>query len=195
MKGYAPQHIAAALSESNIEIDRDKKGNNVLKVVIRREKYHGVGGLADARAQEFGSGIHNKTNFQSPMQKKYGTGPQGKIRIMPKNKTFLAFEWETADRDLLKASRINHWQKMKKEGSIVSEVGLPSFAGFGRDEKTLLFNWVDHPGIPPYKGKGYIGIAVRDAQTKISGEIGEDAASELIVKIRKIFSRPGGVNK
>lgn len=48
----------------------------------------------DARAREYGSGIHARLSRTSPHQ----LGPRGKILIRPKNgKKFLAFPWEMAN--------------------------------------------------------------------------------------------------
>jgi len=47
----------------------------------------------DARAREYGSGIHARRSIPSKNQ----LGPQGKILIRPRNKKYLAFHWELAN--------------------------------------------------------------------------------------------------
>jgi len=53
-----------------------------------------------------------------------------------------------------------------------------------------------HPGIRAYNsGKGYIREAFAQSLPKIKEDLSEDAQKSLKLKIRAVFSRPGGVNK
>jgi hypothetical protein len=163
-----------------------KTGQTGVKLTVR--------GVDFARAMEYGSGIHNKTKFQSKRQ----ASPKGRILITPKTKKALAFKWDVADRELLRQTRIKYFQADKKAYEMpgVSSRGVPSFMGESQTDDRLLFNWVMHPGIEAAnKGKGYMRPALEAARPEISKLIGEDAMKNLKLKIRSIFSRPGGVNK
>lgn len=74
-KAFAPNHVRKAISSKVIK--QNKKG-----VIIRLISDKKI--APDARAQEFGSGIHARR------------GPKGKYLIKPKNKKALAFHWEVA---------------------------------------------------------------------------------------------------
>ena len=194
---FAPHHIAEKLGESNVQVYPSKKGELIFAVTIRKGKYKGDAGSPDARAQEYGSGLYttSKLNFPpTPGQRALGNGNKGRYLIKPKKGAWLAFKWEAADKESLHWSRVAHWQKMKKEGTIISEVGLPSYAGELPDGK-LAFNWVKHPGIKPYVGRGYIKFSVEVSKAQIEEQINYDASNFLKTRIREIFSRPGGINK
>ena len=79
-------------------------------------------------------------------------------------------------------------------------------------KKFLVFDWdkaegygmknpvhltrVDHPGIKAAnEGKGYMHPALEASRQEISALIGENAMDNLRLKIRAVFSRPGGINK
>lgn len=199
LKRFAPNHISEGLSESNVSVYPSKNGETVFAVTIRRGKYKGDVGFPDARAQEYGSGERTRNDYNfppTPGQTAAGNGRTGKYLIKPrKGKTFLAFPWQAADRNSLHWSRVSHWQRMKKEGTILSEVGLPSYAG-ETPNGNLLFNWVKHPGIYAYNsGKGYIKFSIEVSKSTIEERLGDDAENSMRYKIREIFSRPGGKNK
>lgn len=198
LKRFAPNHISQGLSESNISVYPNKNGETVFAVTIRRGKYKGDVGFPDARAQEYGSGEHTNQAYSfppTPGQVAAGNGRTGRYLIKPKKKPWLAFPWEKADLETLHWSRVSHWQRMKKEGTILSEVGLPAYAGLAPNGNVLM-NWVKHPGISAYNaGKGYIKFSIEVSKTKIEEQLGDDAENSLRTKIREIFSRPGGINK
>ena len=80
-KEYAPnQHLKASIS-SSVEI-----GDGKYKIRVRA-----VG--PDARAREYGSGIHSRRSTPS----KHQLGPKGKILIRPRSGKYLAFPWEKAN--------------------------------------------------------------------------------------------------
>jgi len=69
------------------------------------------------------------------------------------------------------------------------------YVGRTKDRK-YLFNWVDHPGVVPYNnGRGYMRLALEDSRDHIEDVLGKDAANNLLIKFRAVFSRKGGINK
>lgn len=72
----APAHVAPAIS-SHVEDKGD--GSWIIRITADRSK------APDARAQEFGSGLHAKR------------GPKVKYPILPKTKKVLAFYWDVAE--------------------------------------------------------------------------------------------------
>lgn len=89
-KGFAPNHLKRYII-SRVE----QKGTGfIIRTTVNRnansiEKY----GSADARAQEYGSGL------------KARRGAKRKYPIKPKNKRILAFHWEVATRSEMEAGR------------------------------------------------------------------------------------------
>ena len=75
-KAYAPAHVRPAIS-SRVE----NKGDNtfIIRTIADRQK------APDARAQEFGSGLHARR------------GAKKKYPIRPREKKVLAFDWEVAN--------------------------------------------------------------------------------------------------
>lgn len=75
-------------------------------------------------------------------------------------------------------------------------------------KKFLVFDWdkaeslgmknpvhlkgVDHPGVFPYKGVGYMRVALESSRQQIVDLIGEDALNNLKLNIRAKFTRLGG---
>jgi hypothetical protein len=74
-KGYAPNHVAPAIS-SHVE---NKEAGFIIRITADRKI------APDARAQEFGSGLHARR------------GVKKKYLIAPKTKKALAFNWEVAN--------------------------------------------------------------------------------------------------
>lgn len=82
-KAFAPNHLRPFI-HSHVETKDD--GRFVIRISVNRnerplEKY----GSADARAQEYGSGLRARR------------GAKRKYPIVPKDKKVLAFHWEVAD--------------------------------------------------------------------------------------------------
>ena len=75
-KGFAPKHVEPAIS-SHVETKED--GTYIIRITANRSV------APDARAQEFGSGIHARR------------GVKQKYPILPKNKKVLAFHWDVAN--------------------------------------------------------------------------------------------------
>lgn len=76
-RSFAPAHIKGAIS-SHVE-EGNKEGQWIIRITADRRL------APDARAWEYGSGIHSQK------------GPKQKYPIRPKTKRFLAFHWEVAD--------------------------------------------------------------------------------------------------
>lgn len=77
-KSYAPAHVAPAISS---RVEEKDDGGFIIRITADRAK------APDARAWEFGSGIHARR------------GGRGKYPILPKFKKFLAFQWDIADQN------------------------------------------------------------------------------------------------
>lgn len=75
-KSFAPSHVQPAISS---HVEDKNNGTFIIRITADRKK------APDARAQEFGSGIHARR------------GPKAKYPILPKTKKVLAFQWDVAD--------------------------------------------------------------------------------------------------
>lgn len=76
-KNLAPNHVRPAISS---HVEKKDEGTFLIRITSDRKI------APDARAQEFGSGIHSKK-----------FGKKDFITIRPKNKKVLAFPWEVAN--------------------------------------------------------------------------------------------------
>lgn len=81
-KGFAPQHLKAHIHS---KVESKDNGTFIIRTTVDRSanslpKY----GTADARAQEYGSGLQARR------------GPKRKYPIYPKTKKILAFYWDVA---------------------------------------------------------------------------------------------------
>lgn len=77
-KSFAPNHVKSAISS---HVEERSKGEFIIRTVADRRL------APDARAQEYGSGLHARR------------GPKVKYPIRPKTRKMLAFYWEVADRN------------------------------------------------------------------------------------------------
>lgn len=86
---------------------------------------------------------------------------------------------------------------MAKYGTYSRLVADKSGKYVGRtSDGKYLFNYVDHPGIKAVNSeKGYMRPALAESKDDILKLISEDALKNVKLKIRAIFSRPGGINK
>lgn len=75
-RSFAPNHVQAAISS---RVEEKAEGEYIIRITADRKV------APDARAQEFGSGIHARR------------GMKGKYPIRPRNGKFLAFNWEVAN--------------------------------------------------------------------------------------------------
>ena len=151
-----------------------------------------TGAQADARAQEYGSG-ENKVAGRKGFKSKFEY--EGKIIILPKKKKVLAFVWETADTEALKYSEIAHYNKTRQimfRRGTGGELDIrPSFAGFSETDDRLLFNWVSHPGIKPYLGRGYMGISLKETKEENIADLKQLTAENIKIKLRANFTHIG----
>lgn len=153
VRQLAPSHLTPFITSDTVSLEQRKDGGYgvAIRILPRKDAL-----TADARAQEYGSGLHaTRKGFRSPRQQ-----GDGRILITPKSpKPYLVFYWE-------------------KKGNFVKR-------------KSVL-----HPGIRPYnQGRGYMREALAQSKDKITEEVGQDAVKQLRLKVRTIFSRPGGKNK
>lgn len=75
-RSFAPNHVQPAISS---HVEEKNEGEFIIRITADRRI------APDARAQEFGSGLHAKR------------GLKAKYPILPKNGKMLAFHWEIAD--------------------------------------------------------------------------------------------------
>jgi len=167
--------------------DRVSKAINA-KVTTRKDGWSvrwmvSLNEAPEARAFEYGSGIHATV------------GQRKHYIIKPRNKKVLAFEWQAADVNELRGSRIGWWRGFNKFMNSDTDGPAsywnrpePSFAGFAGDGSgRLLFNWVRHPGVEAAnKGKGYLGYAVELTKGTLSDSVLEGAKEGIA---REIFKR------
>jgi hypothetical protein len=136
---------------------------------------HEDGQTADAAAQEYGSGLYGAE------KKKYIIAPK-------KPGGVLAFSWEVADHAALQGNINRRMGDARRAGMTAADARRDGskFYGFGTGGK-LLFNWVEHPGIRPYKGRGYLGEAMRLGQNEISDMVLKGAKDGLVKEIYQAF--------
>lgn len=75
-RSFAPNHVKSAISS---HVEEKGEGAYIIRITADRRK------APDARAQEYGSGIHARR------------GVKAKYPIRPKNRKVLAFHWEVAN--------------------------------------------------------------------------------------------------
>lgn len=150
-KSFAPNHVEPAIS-SKVETKQD--GTYIIRITANRNI------APDARAQEFGSGLRARRGIK----KKYP--------IRPKNKKFLAFQWDIAE----------------------MEAGAEIGGGFSRfaflpDGRVLLPS-VMHPGIQAANsGKGYIAPAMKELRKKAKAELTKEIRDAIVGDLRESFGR------
>lgn len=233
-KASAPKHIASHIRDEDTEVIKGDKGYTI-KMRVLVTPYKGIEGIADARAQEYGSGIHNTRKFKSKRQKT----PTSTYEITPKKPGgVLVFQWEATDINQARQRKFNrglgtdkkiayknaehelHQDYLKQLSALKSPMARTAFTSawnkkrdsllsvkkyqidkkfknikMEKDDSEWVLKRVDHPGIHPYKNRGYMRYALEQSKSKILSALKEGATENLRLKIRTIFSRPGGVNK
>lgn len=122
----------------------------------------------DARAYEYGSGIHSTSKRRSKRQQADGT-----ILIAPKTKQVLAFFWEKLATD--PAGTVYRGKKLIKKSPTTGKA---------------LFRFVEHPGVAPAGGgKGYLRPAIAAVRKDIRKELTKDVRDAYISGIRKAFGK------
>lgn len=110
--------------------------------------------------QRFGSSDARAQEYGSGIKTtKYGK--MDYIPIFPKRGKFLAFNWEVANQS-------------------------PEAFRFLPDGRVILRS-VQSPGIPPYKGEGYLKPAVRDLRAKARADMDPDIRSAITGDLRVAF--------
>jgi len=173
IRQFAPTHI------TNIETTfENKNGQLVIHFNVPL-----TGNQKDARAQEFGSGIHATRKFKSPNQ----IGVGSRILIKPVKAAFLAFNWQVTSRGepVNKQQLRNSAYNAKRRGD---EPYSNSFHSFTTDGK-LLFNYVLHPGIKPYYPGGYLKSALDYTKASSEKELMLNGVDAIRMKLRRTFPR------
>lgn len=141
-RSYAPKHVRPAIS-SHVE---SEGGRYIIRITANR------GTAQDARAQEYGSGLRARR------------GAKKKYPIVPREKKFLAFHWEVANRE-------------------------PEGFSFLPDGRVVLPS-VQHPGIQAAnEGKGYIAPAVNELRKRGRKELSQEVREAILEDIRRSFGR------
>lgn len=121
----------------------------------------------DARAYEYGSGIHSTSRKRSKWQQADKT-----ILITPKKKKVLAFYWEK-----LAGDPPGTWYG---GGKLIRK----------NEEGQALFRFVNHPGVRAAGGgKGYLRPAITQVRRGIRSEITKDMRDAYLGGIRKAFRK------
>lgn len=142
-KSFAPAHVQPAIKS---KVEDGKDGKYIIRITADRRI------APDARAQEFGSGLRARR------------GIKAKYPIRPKNKKFLAFNWEVAN-----ANPENF-----------------TFIPDGR----VIFSQVMHPGIEAANdGIGYIGPAMKELRKRAKAELTKDVRDAIMGDLRESFGR------
>lgn len=123
----------------------------------------------DARAYEYGSGVHSTSSKTSRWQQ----GTKGKILITPKKAPVLAFDW----------------QVLKKYPVGTTFPNSPKLIQIV-DEGRGIFRYVEHPGVKAANGgKGYVRPAINEVRKTIRKEIPKGMRDAYVGGIRKAFTK------
>jgi len=142
-KSLAPNHVQPAIKS---KVEEKQNGQFIIRITADRRI------APDARAQEFGSGLHARR------------GPKQKYPIRPKNRKFLAFNWEVANAN-------------------------PDQFEFLPDGRVRLTK-VMHPGIEAAnEGQGYIAPAMRELRKRAKAELSKDIRDAIVGDLRESFGR------
>lgn len=184
--------IRRAMTKITSEIKKDANASNKPShIVVNTRSYEKNGEVdivitanspkGDARAYEYGSGIHSRLPNVSPHQE----GSRGFVIIKPKApKKLLAFHWETMN---------NIMEEFGEEAVREALKYSHKFKGFS-DDGRYLFKYVEHPGVEAANGgKGYIGPAVTKARQKIRRQIPDAVSRHIVNEVRRIFKQEGSI--
>lgn len=145
-KEFAPRHIAEYIHSSTSPAG-DGKVSITISVNLDANPLP-KGGSADARAQEFGSGL-NTTRY----------GKMGYITILPKKRKFLAFDWEVAN---MAPERFRFLPDGRVMLRSVQSPGIHPYKGLGYLK----------PAIDELRAKGKEDLD-RDIRSAITGDLRE----------------------
>lgn len=163
-KALAPNHVKSAIS-SHVETKEDS--TYIIRITADRKI------APDARAQEYGSGIHARR------------GPKTTYEIHPKRKKLLAFEWDALDEVLAWEGLDGIKSAMQYSGKFVKVIGIGE-----NGSPIYLFRYVDHPGIRAANNeKGYIAPAVNELRKKARAELDKEVRDAIMGDLRRSFGK------
>lgn len=242
IKNRAPSHLKSVPDALSPGLKLTPSGNYIIKFWIPLNSFIAKSGeagqsLADARAQEYGSGLR-------------GRGNRHKYIIKPKSKNILAFHWEVnsqtgqkVDAKVLarmayygtskkvvyafKSTRVKSTYKNRKGMTIDvldavrrvqkinPDTNKPVFDHKGNPvmvdihyrrsvleltrrqaqklkltsvyNNDFAFNYVEHPGIRPYKGEGYLRAGFRDALPEFKLIYNKAILGNITLQLRTSF--------
>lgn len=163
---------ASQISRKANEASGKPKHIQVKSTVVDRGETVGIDSTAtsskgDARAYEYGSGIHSTSKKRSKWQQADNT-----ILITPKTAKVLAFPWERLNSD-----PPGTWyggRKLIKKNA----------------EGEAIFRFVNHPGVRPAGGgKGYLRPAIAEVRKGIRKELSKEMRDAYIGGIHKAFKQ------
>lgn len=121
----------------------------------------------DARAYEYGSGVHSTSKKRSRWQQADKT-----ILITPKRAKVLVFPW-----DKLAGDPPGTWYGGRK---LIKK----------SEDGNAIFRYVNHPGVHPAGGgKGYLRPAIAEVRRGIRSELTKEMRDAYIGGIRKAFRK------
>jgi hypothetical protein len=143
-KGFAPRHLQDAITTV---VEESEEGNIIIRIKADRSI------APDARAQEYGSGLHAQK------------GSPSYVQINPRNHTYLAFPWETAN-------------------------ASPERFRFTYPDHRVMLQHVNHPGIVGANGgQGYIRPAISVLRQMAKSELSVNLKRAILADIRTSFAR------
>jgi hypothetical protein len=164
-KSLAPSQVAPHIGAT---VKARTDGWSVKWIVNIRE-------APDAAAQEYGSGE------KVPGGKKYIIAPK-------KPNGVLAFHWQKANKEALRGNLDRRIGEARRVGLGIDFARRDGskFYGFLSGGR-LMFNYVEHPGIEKYKGRGYLGEALRQSMEEVSEMVLKGAKDGLAKEVFKEF--------
>lgn len=158
-KNFAPSHLKPYI-HSRVEDKKD--GEFIIRTYVNRnenpqEKY----GSADARAQEYGSGLRARR------------GKKEKYPIKPKpGHPYVAFYWEVATRSEMEAGSPGKFKFLPDGRVYFPQVNHPGIKAANN-------------------GQGYIAPAVKELKLRAKKELTKDIRDAILGDLRQSFGRKG----
>ena len=151
-KAFAPTHVEPAISS---HVEEKGVGEYIIRITANRQI------VPDARAQEFGSGLHARRGVKKTYTIASKRGVFGK----------LAF-YENAN------------------GTWDYDMYDPPVPGEHLQDGRGFFYQVQHPGIEAANGgKGYLAPAMRELRKKAKGELTREVREAIVGDLRESFGR------
>lgn len=154
-KAFAPNHLRPFI-RSRVEVKEDK--TFIIRTTVNRnerplEKY----GSADARAQEYGSGLRARRGAK----KKYPIKPK-------KGHPYIAFYWEVATRSEMEAGGPGKFKFLPDGRVYFPQVNHPGIKAANQ-------------------GKGYIAPAIKELKRRAKDELKSDIKQAILGDLRQSF--------